>query len=106
MVPEVADKLQQCFQALTSGLQDSDMPRMVSGEEDERAAGNVVDWGKLQSLIDELGGERGLSKLIERPDVDVFAVCTCFSLLFWLLSMFLNAVRAFRGVLEPRMPSL
>ena len=74
LAPEVADKLQQCFLNLTSGMQNEDMPRLVSGEDDERATGHVVDWGRLQSLIDELGGEKGLTTLIEHLDLSLYGL--------------------------------
>lgn len=63
--PDVADKLQHCFQALTSAMQSKTMPRLTSQEEDDRPAAEV-DWGRLQGLIDELGGDPGLTALIEK----------------------------------------
>eukprot|EP00438_Fugacium_kawagutii_P009174 Skav206215 [mRNA] locus=scaffold1844:512197:519913:- [translate_table: standard] len=63
--PDVADKLHHCFQSLTSAMQTSSLPRLTSEEDDRDKVEDKMDWGRLQGLIDELGGESGLSTLIE-----------------------------------------
>lgn len=80
--PDVADKMQHCFQSLTSAMQIRQLPRMTSPEEDgkDTMEDKLLDWGRLQELIDELGGESGLSNLIEKwyfyiseePSINVF----------------------------------
>lgn len=80
--PDVADKMQHCFQSLTSAMQIRQLPRMTSPEEDgkDTIEDKLLDWGRLQELIDELGGENGLSSLIEKwyfyiseePSINVF----------------------------------
>jgi len=79
--PDVADKLHHCFQSLTSAMQIPSMTRLTSPEEDDKdKLDDKMDWGRLQGLIDELGGENGLSTLIEKwyffiseePSINVF----------------------------------
>mmetsp|Transcript_31561 Transcript_31561/g.52063 ORF Transcript_31561/g.52063 Transcript_31561/m.52063 type:complete len:229 (-) Transcript_31561:8-694(-) len=80
--PDVADKMQHCFQSLTSAMQIHELPRMTSPEEDgkDTMEDKLLNWGRLQELIDELGGENGLSSLIEKwyfyiseePSINVF----------------------------------
>ena len=82
--PEVAEKLQTCFQTLVSSIVSPLANQKVSDEDAEEDRTNEdkpeVDWGRLQGLIDELEGEKGLTKLIENwyhniseePSINVF----------------------------------
>ena len=82
--PEVAEKLQTCFQSLVSSIVSPlDGQKVEDDAEEDKGAeekSDEVDWGRLQGLIDELEGEKGLSKLIEawyfhiseEPTINVF----------------------------------
>lgn len=71
--PEIAEKLNTCFVALASSLLPDAHPSTLESEKD-------MEWGKLQGLMDELGGEDGLGRLIEtwygyishEPSISVF----------------------------------
>jgi len=66
--PEVAEKLQTCFQSLVSSMVGPTEAEQEDDAEEDRIAEereSAVDWGRLQGLMDELEGEKGLSKLIE-----------------------------------------
>eukprot|EP00439_Symbiodinium_sp_Y106_P084841 s357_g26.t2 len=81
--PEVAEKLQTCFQSLVSSMVGPTEAEQEDDAEEDRIAEereSAVDWGRLQGLMDELEGEKGLSKLIEAwyqrisedPTINVF----------------------------------
>ncbi|CAE6967238.1 Smok2b [Symbiodinium sp. CCMP2592] len=80
--PEVAEKLQTCFQSLVSSMVGPTEAEQEDDAEEDKIAEekSAVDWGRLQGLMDELEGEKGLSKLIEAwyqrisedPTINVF----------------------------------
>merc|ERR1712232_437847 len=77
--PAMAEKLTTCFSTLTSAISPSPMeqPATTSTQEEGRT---VMDWGGQRGLIDELGGEQGLGKLMKawyhyisiEPSINVF----------------------------------
>jgi len=62
--PLMAEKLTNGFLALASAISPSPIEQPAAATLQENGKGEL-HWGGLQGLIDELGGEKGLGKLIE-----------------------------------------
>jgi len=58
--PEIAQKLNTCFMDLITSITPLPAEKQKSSKADLSD-----DWGQLQGLMDELGGEEGLGRLIE-----------------------------------------